>query len=105
VVRKVAAARANDRRTDAKRSSLVTSDPFSAGIRDREILIERAAMPSSKGAGDADIFDLQLQLIDLLRLIHRNPSIEAASQDLYDAVQHTQHIAQKAHQQRGSCVS
>ena len=48
MVPKVAAARANDRRTDAKRSSLVTSDPFSAGIRDREILIERAAMPSSR---------------------------------------------------------
>ena len=63
----------------------MTSSPFSAVIRDRLILVERAAHAIEQGAGDADIFDLRLQLIDLLGLIHRNPSIEAASQDLYDA--------------------
>jgi hypothetical protein len=63
----------------------VTSSPFTTVIRDRLILVERAACAIERGAGDADIFDLRLQLIDLLGLIHRNPSIEAASQDLYDA--------------------
>jgi hypothetical protein len=63
----------------------VTSSPFSAAVRDRLILVERAAHAIEQGAGNSDIFDLRLQLIDLLGLIHRNPSIEAASQDLYDA--------------------
>jgi hypothetical protein len=63
----------------------LTVSPFSAAVRDRLILVERAAHAVEQGGGDPNVRDLRLQLVGLLGLIDRNPGIEAASQDLYEA--------------------
>jgi hypothetical protein len=56
-----------------------------AALADLLAQVERAAMTFEQGGREIDLHDLRAALIDVLSLIERDPGIEAATEDLYDA--------------------
>ena len=56
-----------------------------AALADLLAQVERAALTFEQGGREIDLHDLRGALIDVLSLIERDPGIEAATEDLYDA--------------------
>ena len=56
-----------------------------AALEDLLAQVERAATKFEQGGREIDLHDLRAALIDILSLIERDPGIEAATEDLYDA--------------------
>jgi hypothetical protein len=56
-----------------------------ASLGDLLAQVERAAVKFEQGGQKIDLHDLRAALIDVLGLIERDPGIEAATEDLYDA--------------------
>ena len=63
----------------------MTPNAFSAAREDLLIGIERVITIIEQGGGEAELEGLRLLLLDVLRLIERDPGIETVTQDLYDA--------------------
>ena len=58
---------------------------FAPSLEEMLARVERAAQAIEQGGQEIVLHDLRLALIDVMCLIERNPGIEAAAQDLYDA--------------------
>ena len=63
----------------------MTPNSFVAAREDLLVRVERAAANIEQGERENDLHDLRLALIDILGLIERDPGIEAATDDLYEA--------------------
>ena len=63
----------------------MTPNSFVAAREDLLGRVERAAANIEQGERENDLHDLRLALIDILGLIERDPGIEAATDDLYEA--------------------
>ena len=63
----------------------MTSNGFVAALEDLLERVERAAASIEQGGRKNDLHDLRLALIEMLSLIERDPGIEAATDDLYEA--------------------
>jgi hypothetical protein len=63
----------------------MTPNGFVAAREDLLVRVERAAANIEQGERENDLHDLRLALIDILGLIERDPGIEAATDDLYEA--------------------
>ena len=63
----------------------MTSNGFVAALEDLLVRVERAAASIERGGRENDLHDLRLALIEMLSLIERDPGIEAATDDLYEA--------------------
>ena len=63
----------------------MTPNAFSAARDDLLTGIEQAIGAIEQGGGEAELNGLWLLMLDVLRLIERDPGIETAAQDLYDA--------------------
>ena len=69
----------------AEAERLVTPNAFSAARDELLTGIERAVAAIEQGGKSAELHNLELMMFDVLRLIERDPGIETATQDLYDA--------------------
>jgi hypothetical protein len=63
----------------------VTPATFVSALEDLLGRIERAAMYIEQRGTEVDLHELRLALIDVLSLVRRNPGIETATADLYEA--------------------
>ena len=63
----------------------MTPNAFAAAREDLLTGIERAIGAIEQGGGEPELHSLWLLMLDVLRLIERDPGIETAAQDLYDA--------------------
>ena len=63
----------------------MTLNGFVAALEDLLERVERAAASIEQGGGENALHDLRLALIEILGLIKRDPGIEAAADDLYEA--------------------
>jgi hypothetical protein len=63
----------------------MTHGTFPEQIQQKLELLEPILASIEQQGGEADLQDLQLQLIDLISLVERDPGIETATADLYGA--------------------
>jgi hypothetical protein len=63
----------------------MTQGIYSEQIQQKLELLEPILASVEQGGGEADLQDLQLQLIDLISLAERDPGLEIATTDLYGA--------------------
>jgi hypothetical protein len=63
----------------------VTPATFASALEGLLGRIEQAAMYIEQRGTEVDLHELRLALIDVLSLVKRNPGIETATEDLYEA--------------------